>query len=49
MSLVFPFRFDDEKQKREFKVDAFNQDKSMNALLGELVRRYLSERKKEVA
>jgi hypothetical protein len=45
----FPFRFKDENQKREFKVRAFNLDKSMNELLGELVARYLEEIKKEAA
>ena len=49
MSIVFPFRFKDEKQKREFKVHAFEIEKSMNELLGDLVEHYLSEIKKEVA
>lgn len=46
---AFPFRFKDEKQKREFKVRAFNLEKSMNELLGDLVTRYLDEIRKEVA
>jgi hypothetical protein len=46
---AFPFRFKDEKQKREFKVRAFYLDKSMNELLGDLVTRYLDEIRKEVA
>lgn len=49
MSIGFPFRFKDENQKREFKVIAFNLNKSMNELLGELVARYLDEIKKEAA
>ena len=49
MSVGFPFRFKDEKQKREFKIRAFNLEKSMNELLGDLVERYLSEIRKEVA
>ena len=49
MSIVFPFRFKSLEQKREFKVLAFENEKSMNELLGDLVDRYLSEIKKEVA
>ena len=49
MSKGFPFRFKSEEQKREFKVLAFNLNKSMNELLGEIVTQYLSEINKEVA
>lgn len=49
MSTGFPFRFKSEEQKREFKVLAFNLNKSMNELLGEIVTQYLSEIRKEVA
>lgn len=49
MSNGFPFRFKSEEQKKEFKVLAFNMNKSMNELLGDLVTQYLSEIKKEVA
>lgn len=49
MSIVFPFRFKSMEQKRKFKVNAFENEKSMNELLSDLVERYLSEIEKEVA
>lgn len=45
MTKGFPFRFPSETVKRDFKVLAFNMNKSMNELLGEIVIRYLSEMK----
>lgn len=42
----FPFRFPSASIKQEFKVTAFNLNKSMNELLGELVVQYLEETKR---
>lgn len=41
----FPFRFPSREIKQEFKITAFNLNKSMNELLGEIVVRYLKETK----
>lgn len=46
MTTGFPFRFESEEQKQEFKLIAFNLNKSMNGLLGEIVNRFLKETKK---
>ncbi len=46
MTTGFPFRFESEEQKREFKFIAFTLNKSMNGLLGEIVNRFLKETKK---
>ena len=46
MTKGFPFRFESEKQKREFKFIAFTLNKSMNGLLGEIVNRFLKETKR---
>jgi hypothetical protein len=49
MTKGFPFRFPSEDSKKQFKLIAFNLNKSMNELLGEIVTRYLEEKHKEVA
>lgn len=46
MSKDFLYRFPDENVKREFKIHAANQDKTMTELLGEIVTRYLEETKR---
>ena len=46
MSKDFLYRFPDENVKREFKIHAANQDKTMTELLGEIVTRYLEEAKR---
>lgn len=43
---VFSYRFPSEEIRREFKVCAFNQNKSMNELMGEIIVRYLRETKR---
>lgn len=42
---LFSFRFDNAKQKLEFKIEAAKENKSMNQLLGELAKGYLREKK----
>ena len=46
MTKAFLYRFPNENIKREFKVHAANQNKSMTELLGEIVTRYLEETKR---
>lgn len=45
----FLFRFRTLEQRKAFKIQAILANKSMNALLGELIESYLQESKKEVA
>jgi hypothetical protein len=39
----FLFRFKTKEQKKEFKLIALNQDKSMNRLLDEIVSKFIKE------
>lgn len=45
----FLFRFPTVETRKAFKIQAILANKSMNALLGDLIERYLSEIQKEVA
>ena len=45
MNINFLFRFPSDNSKRDFRVEAAKQNKSMNELLGDLVIRFLRDKK----
>jgi predicted HicB family RNase H-like nuclease len=39
----FLFRFDTKELKKDFKIIALNQDKSMNCLINEILSKFVKE------